>query len=116
MFKNQFYCQSCLSIAVIENDYCSGTCLKCGTQFIRHGCEINGLAGIPQDLWLQAATAVSSIACPSCGRVARVAQTMQQLPGLSDDAKSLWGMVAGGAIAVGVLIFLDGIFSSARRA
>jgi predicted RNA-binding Zn-ribbon protein involved in translation (DUF1610 family) len=116
VYKNQFYCQSCLSISVIEHDYCSGTCLRCGAQFIRHGCEINGLVGIPQDFWLQAATAVSSYACPTCGKVARVAQTLSKLPGLSQEAKSFFGTVAISAVALGLLVFLDSAFGSARRA
>jgi hypothetical protein len=89
--------------------------LRCGTQFIRHGCEINGLAGIPQDFWLQAATAVSSYACPSCGKVARVAQTISSLPGLSEEGKTFWRTIAGGAVLFGLLIFLHNALGPAQR-
>ena len=83
--------------------------------FIRHECEGNGLAGIPQDFWLQAATAVSSYACPSCGKVARVAQAISNLPGLSQEAKSFWGTIAIGAVAIGLAVFLNNALGPARR-
>lgn len=116
MSSNQFYCQGCLSISVIEHDRCAGTCLRCGTHFIRHECENNGLASVSREFWLQAATAVSSYACPSCGKVARVAQAIGKLPGLSQEAKSFFGTVVVGAVAVGLFIFLDSILGTARRA
>jgi hypothetical protein len=116
MSRNHFYCQGCRSLSVIEHDHCSGTCLRCGMHFIRHECEGNGLAGIPQDFWLQAATALSSYACPSCGKVARVAQAISNLPGLSQEAKSFLRTVAIGAVALGLVVFLNNALGSARRA
>ncbi|MCI0393097.1 MAG: hypothetical protein MOB07_30565 [Acidobacteria bacterium] len=100
---------------MIEHDHCSGACLRCGTHFIRHECESIGLAGIPQEFWLLAATAVSSYACPSCGEVTRIARAISNFPGLSDGEKAFWGTVAGGAVFFGLLIFLRNTLSSAQR-
>jgi hypothetical protein len=112
-YQNYFYCPCCSAQSVIEHNNAEGLCLSCHTRYVRHECSGNGLAGIPQDLWLQAATAISSIACPSCGRVARIAQTVRQLPGLSAEAKEFWGMVMAGAIVIGGLMFLDRFFDKA---
>jgi len=85
-------------------------------EFISHTCEGTGLVGISQDFWLQAATAVSSYAYPSCGKVARVAQAINNLPGLSQEAKSFLGTVAIGAVAIGLVIFLNNALGPGRRA
>jgi hypothetical protein len=114
-YQNYFYCPCCCAQSVIERNNTQGICLGCDTRYIHHKCRGNGLAGIPQDLWLQAATAVSSHACPFCGQVARVAQAVSKLPGLSEEAKSFFGTIAVGALVVGLLVFLDGVFSPARR-
>ena len=110
------YCPRCLTTSLIEHDGCSGKCLGCGAQLIRHSCANNGMASISQEFWLQAATAVSSVACPSCGKVARIAEEISQLPGLSNEAKLFWGAIAIGAVTVGLLAFLDKAFNSGRRA
>ena len=94
--QNYFYCPPCSTQSVIEHNNAEGICLGCDTRYIRHECRGNGLAGVPQDLWLQAATAVSSHACPFCWQVARVAQAISRLPGLSQEAKSFFVTVAVG--------------------
>lgn len=115
LWRDYFNCPQCFTASLLEHDGCSGVCLRCGAQFIHHGCAGNGLAGVPQELWLLAATAASSYACPTCGQVARVAQTIGKLPGLSEEAKSFFQTVTVGALVVGALIFLDKVFSTAQR-
>jgi hypothetical protein len=115
MQRHYLDCPRCFTASLLEHDGCSGECLNCGARFIRHECAGNGLAGIPQEWWLLVATAASSYACPTCGEVARVAQAISKFPGLSEEAKLLLGMIAVGAIAAGVLRFLDRIFGSAQR-
>jgi hypothetical protein len=112
--REYFNCPRCFTESVLEHDGCSGACLRCGAQFIRHDCAGNGLAGVPRELWLLAAMAASSYACPTCGQVVRVAQTISKLPGLSEEAKSFFQTVAVGALVVGALIFLDRVFGPAQ--
>lgn len=108
-----FHCPQCRTFTLIEHDGCSGFCLNCGASFIRHKCAGNGLSGITRDVWLLAATAASSHACPFCHQVARIAQAVSKLPGLSEGAKSFFDTVAVGALAVGVFIFIDKFFGQA---
>lgn len=115
MQRDYFNCPRCFTASLLEHNGCAGVCLRCSAEFIRHDCAGNGLAGVPRELWLLAATAASSYACPTCGQVARVAQAISRLPGLSQEARSLLGVVTIGAIAFGIAMFIDRILGGGKR-